>query len=130
MPSENRTDIYPAPLVDRSGRPSAITRLIILMIVLTGVAVFFSVFRHQLGDPFLLGLLGVLAMIGVAFLFAAAIGFVHFLPRTASDDLSKAFLDTMEHGIVVTDQKGRIVYVNGAYAEMTGAADAAVPDAQ
>src|SRR5690606_2690375 len=42
-----------------------------------------------------------------------------------SDDLSKAFLDTLEHGVVVTDQKGRIVYVNGAYAEMTGASTAA-----
>ncbi|MCO5066015.1 MAG: ATP-binding protein [Rhizobiaceae bacterium] len=124
MTSDNRTDIYTAPLIDRSGRPSAITRLIILMIVLTAAAVFFSMYRHQLGDPFLLGLLGVLAMIGVGFLFAAAIGFVHFLPRTASDDLSKAFLDSMDQGIVVTDQKGRIIYVNGAYAEMTGAASA------
>ncbi|MGC4025743.1 MAG: ATP-binding protein [Mesorhizobium sp.] len=125
MPSDTRTDAYPAPLVDRNGRPSAITRLIILMIVLTGAAVFFSIFRKQLGDPFLLGLLGVLAMIGVGFLFAAAIGFVHFLPRTASDDLSKAFLDSLEQGVVVTDQKGRIVYVNRAYAEMTGASTAA-----
>lgn len=124
MSTENRTETYPTPLVDRNGRPSAITRLIILMIVLTGAAVFFSIFRRQLGDPFLLGLLGVLAMIGVGFLFAAAIGFVHFLPRTASDDLSKAFIDSMEGGIVVTDQKGRIVYANGAYAEMTGAATA------
>ena len=38
-------------------------------------------FRERLGDPFLLGMLGVLAMIGVGYLFATAIGFVQIAPR-------------------------------------------------
>lgn len=125
MANDTRTDLQPPPLIDQSGRPSAITRLIILMIVLTGAAILFSIFRNQLGDPFLLGLLGVLAMIGVGYLFATAIGFVHFMPRSASDDLSKAFVDAMGHGLLVTDQRGRVYYANHAYAELTGATAAA-----
>lgn len=124
MANETRTDPQ-QPLIDQSGRPSAIMRLIILMIVLTGAAILFSIFRNQLGDPFLLGLLGVLAMIGVGYLFATAIGFVHFMPRSASDDLSKAFVDAMGHGLLVTDQRGRVYYVNRAYADLTGAATSA-----
>ncbi|TIL83057.1 MAG: PAS domain-containing protein, partial [Mesorhizobium sp.] len=74
---------------------------------------------------FLLGMLGVLAMIGVGFLFATAIGFVQITPRSTSDELSKAFVDSMSQGLLVTDTKGRVVYANRAYAEMTGAASAA-----
>ena len=53
------------------------------MVVLVGAGILFSIYRNQLGDPFLLGLLGVLAMIGVGYLFATAIGFIHFMPRSA-----------------------------------------------
>ncbi len=123
MANDTRTDLQ-TPLIDQTGRPSAITRLVILMVVLTGAAILFSIFRNQLGEPFLLGLLGVLAMIGVGYLFATAIGFVHFMPRSASDDLSRAFVDAMGHGLMVTDQRGRIYYVNRAYADLTGASTA------
>src|SRR5690606_29780688 len=92
--------------------------------VLTGAAVAFSVYEDRLGDPFLLGMLGVLAMIGVGFLFATAIGFVRIAPRTGSE-LARHFVDSMPAGLVITDGKGRIVYANRAWAEMSGATSAA-----
>lgn len=125
MAKETRGDFYPVPIVDQNTRPGAVARLIIFIVVLTGAAVVFGLFRERLGDPFLLGMLGVLAMIGVGFLFATAIGFVQIAPRSTGDELSKAFVDSMSQGLLVTDTKGRVIYANRAYAEMTGAASAA-----
>jgi two-component system cell cycle sensor histidine kinase/response regulator CckA len=125
MAKEARGDFYPVPIVDQSTRPGAVTRLIIFILVLIVAAIFFALFRERLGDPFLLGLLGVLAMIGVGFLFATAIGFIQVAPRSSGDELSKAFVDSMGQGLLVLDNKGRIVYANRAYAEMTGATSAA-----
>ncbi|MDX8464550.1 response regulator [Mesorhizobium sp. VK23B] len=124
MAKETRGDFYPVPIVDQNTRPGAVARLIIFIVVLTGAAVVFGLFRERLGDPFLLGMLGVLAMIGVGFLFATAIGFVQIAPRSTGDELSKAFVDSMSQGLLVTDTKGRVIYANRAYADMTGAASA------
>ncbi|MGX8013999.1 cell cycle histidine kinase CckA [Mesorhizobium sp. ORM8.1] len=125
MAKEARGDFYPVPIVDQNTRPGAVTRLIVFIVVLTGAAIVFGLFRERLGDPFLLGMLGVLAMIGVGFLFATAIGFVQIAPRSTGDELSKAFVDSMSQGLLVTDTKGRVVYANRAYADMTGAESAA-----
>ncbi|MEQ1952433.1 cell cycle histidine kinase CckA [Mesorhizobium sp. CN2-181] len=124
MAKDTRGDFYPAPIVDQGTRPGAITRLIIFIVVLTGAAIVFGIFRERLGDPFLLGMLGVLAMTGVGFLFAAAIGFVQIASRSTTDELSKSFIDSMAHGLIVTDSKARVIYANRAYADMTGASSA------
>jgi two-component system, cell cycle sensor histidine kinase and response regulator CckA len=125
MSRETRNDFYPAPIVDQDMRPGVVTRLIVFFLVLSCASVVFAIFRERLGDPFLLGMLGVLAMIGVGYLFATAIGFVQFAPRSTNDELSKAFADTMAQGLIVTDLKGRVIYANRAYADMTGATNAA-----
>ena len=125
MAKETGGEFYPSPMVDQDTRPGAVTRLIIFIIVLTGTAIAFAIFRERLGDPFLLGMLGILAMIGVGYLFATAIGFIQIAPRSTGDELAKSFVDSMSQGLVVTDQKGRVVYANRSYAEMTGAANVA-----
>ncbi|MGB3501113.1 MAG: response regulator [Mesorhizobium sp.] len=125
MATDKSRDFYPAPIVDENTRPGALKRLIIFIVVLTISGVIFSISRNSLGDPFLLGMLGILAMIGVGYLFATAIGFVQIAPRSTSDELSKAFVDSMRQGLVVTDMRGRIVYANRAYADLTGVATAA-----
>ena len=125
MAREARGDFYPIPIVDQNTRPGAVVRLIVFVVVLTGAAIVFGIFRERLGDPFLLGMLGVLAMIGVGYLFATAIGFVQIAPRSTTDELSKAFIDSMGQGLLVTDAKARVVYANRAYGEMTGATSAA-----
>ncbi|MBN9271920.1 MAG: hybrid sensor histidine kinase/response regulator, partial [Mesorhizobium sp.] len=101
MARETRGDFYPVPIVDQNTRPGAVTRLVIFILVLTVAAIVFGIFRERFGDPFLLGMLGVLAMIGVGFLFAAAVGFLQFSPRSSGDELSKAFVDSMGQGLLV-----------------------------
>jgi two-component system cell cycle sensor histidine kinase/response regulator CckA len=114
----------PAPIVDQSTRPGAIARLLIFVIILTVAAIAFALLRDRLGDPVLLGLLGVLAMIGVGYLFATAIGLIQIAPRSTAEILARSFVDSMGHGLVVTDLRGRIVYANASYAAMTGATSA------
>ncbi|MEO3385752.1 ATP-binding protein [Mesorhizobium sp. CAU 1741] len=125
MARETGVEARPAAIVEQSARPGAITRLLIFIVILVISATLFAVFRERLGDPLLLGLLGILAMIGAGFLFTAAIGFIHIAPRSTADEMSRSFVDTMGQGLLVTDVKGRIVYANEAYAQMTGATSAA-----
>ncbi len=116
--------LYPAPMIDETMRPGPVARLLIFAAVLTAAAVAFFLFREQLEEPVLLAFLGLLAMIGVGYLFATVVGIVKVAPRSASDELSRAFVDTMAHGLVVTDSRDRIIYANRAWATLTGAVDA------
>ncbi|GHD10012.1 cell cycle histidine kinase CckA [Tianweitania populi] len=125
MAKDQKETVSTAPIVDQNTRPGTVTRLLIFIGVLVVAAFIFTIFRDRLGDPFMLGMLGMLAMIGVGYLFATAIGFVQIAPRSSTDDLSKAFVDTMGQGLLVTDAKNRVLYANRSYADMTGTTSAA-----
>lgn len=116
MAKRTGSGLQQLPIVDQGSRPGPVTRLVVFTIVLAVAAVVFTLFRDRLGDQFLLGLLGVLAMIGTGYLFATAIGFIQISPRSAGDELAKAFVDSMGQGLLVTDPKGSVVYANAAYA--------------
>ncbi|WP_040855474.1 response regulator [Phyllobacterium sp. YR531] len=120
MSQETNSDLYPEPIIANTKSNKAGLRLILLGIALVGISVLYFIYRDQLGQQFLLGLLGLLAMTGVFYLFGSAINVIQFTPRGTSDELTRAFVDTYPEGTVVCDQKGRIVYANRAYAEMTG----------
>ncbi|MCB5200871.1 response regulator [Neorhizobium sp. T786] len=113
---------YEAPLVERSGRSGTVIRILLLALVLIGVAVGFVFFQHALDNEIVLGILGILAMVGIFFLVSSVIGFVEVMPQSRSDVLSRGFLANHPDGILVTDAKGRIVYANAAYGRLTGAA--------
>ncbi|MBC7338137.1 MAG: hypothetical protein H5U01_17945, partial [Clostridia bacterium] len=59
------------PLVDRATRSGTALRVILLAFVLLAAAVGFVVFRGQLDNEIVLGLLGILAMMGIFFIVAA-----------------------------------------------------------
>jgi two-component system cell cycle sensor histidine kinase/response regulator CckA len=114
----------PEPIIDQNPRRSGAGRLLALGGVLIAAGTAFVVLRDRIGDQSLLFALGVFAMIGIFYLFASVIGFIQISPKTASDSLSKAFLDSQPQGVVIVDKRDRIVYANRAYAEITGAASA------
>ncbi|SSC66520.1 cell cycle histidine kinase CckA [Ciceribacter selenitireducens] len=109
------------PLVDRATRSGTALRVILLAFVLLAAAVAFVVFRGQLDNEIVLGLLGILAMMGIFFIVAAVIGFVEVMPQSHSDTLARSFLASQPDGILITDADGRVIYANGAYGRMTGA---------
>ena len=78
-------------------------RLLLLGLLLIGVSLLYFLFREQLGQAFLLGLLGVLAMTGVFYLFGSAVNIIQFAPHGADLELSQAFVDSLPEGTIITD---------------------------
>ena len=118
-------------LGDMGNRPSAAVRLLILGVASLGAAIFLFFYRENLNETFLLVMLGLLAMVGVFYLFASAIGFVEFARSDQAEDVGRAYADAMADGVCILNEKGSIVYSNKAYGEMigaTGAEDLQAPD--
>src|SRR3954471_5393093 len=107
--------------VDRTDRIGGVGRLLILACGLVGAAIAFAVLGKDKAQPFVLGLLGILSMVGVFTLFAGAIGLIRLSGRSQGNPIAKALIDSMGEGLLVTDKEGRIVYANAAYATLTGA---------
>ncbi len=116
--------VRPEPLVDRPGRITGTGRLIILAFGLVGVSLGLTLMSPAEAQPFVLGLLAVLAVIGVFALLGAAIGLVRFGGRGQDDDLGKMFMGAMGEGVLITGRDGGIIYANRAYADLIGAKEA------
>jgi len=125
MAKNSGGEIEMSPVVDQTARTGVVLRLTIFVVVLTVAALLFALFQESLGETYLLIVLAILAMIGVGFLFALTIGFVQIAPRATGEELSRAFIDSMNEGLLVTDARGRILYANRAYATLTGATSSA-----
>src|SRR3954467_4243431 len=113
--------------VDRSERPGHIGLLLLLAGVLVGAAVGLRFVTAEQAQPLILGLLALLAMAGVFFLFALAIGAVQFAGQGARNDLTKLMADTAGEGLVVADDDGGIVYANENYMALAGGGGARPP---
>lgn len=109
------------PMADRRARSGTVLRILLLAIVLIAVAVGFVALKDSLNNEIVLGVLGVLSMLGIFFLVSSVIGFVEVMPQSKSDSMARKFLSTYPEGTLITDIKGRIVYANATYCEMTGA---------
>ncbi len=108
-------------IIDRSGKTPGMGRLLFLGVILISVAGLFVVLDKSVASQLVFPVLGILAMIGVFFLFAFALGIVHLSSKVRGEEFAKSFVDGMDTGTLVTDQEGRILYANRAYSEITGA---------
>ncbi|MGL4199673.1 MAG: PAS domain-containing protein, partial [Allorhizobium sp.] len=109
------------PLVDRRGGVGMALRILLLALVLIAASAAFIFFRDQLDNQIVLGVLGILAMMGIFFIVSAVIGFVEVMPQSNSDTLARRFLGSQPDGTLITDAEGRVVFANAAYGAMTGA---------
>ncbi len=121
MVSENGNSAHASPVVDRDSRPGEALRLLVLGLVLICVAALFFLFGDRLDEGFRLGILGIFAMVGIFYLFASVIGIIRIAPRSTSNEMSRALLDSSGEGTVVSDERGRIIYANKSYADICGA---------
>src|SRR3972149_7354868 len=92
------------PVTDRSERISGIGRLIVLAFGLVGVSIGFALIEPDRAEPFVLGVLGLLAVVGVVTLLASAIGLIRFAGRGQGDDLGRALLAATGEGGLITDR--------------------------
>jgi two-component system, cell cycle sensor histidine kinase and response regulator CckA len=120
MAPETSDPALPPPVVNQEARPGEVMRLLSLGLVLMAVAALFFLFGDRLGEQFRLGLLGIFAMVGVFYLFASVIGIIRIAPRSTGNEMARSLLDGAGEGAVVSDERGRIVYANKAYADICG----------
>ncbi|MFD1744087.1 cell cycle histidine kinase CckA [Rhizobium helianthi] len=115
---------YDAPLVDRGQRSGTVLRLLVLALVLIGVSIAFVVFKQAMDNEMVLGVLGILAMVGIFFIVSSIIGLVEVMPQSRSDEFASNYLGSHPDGILITDDRGRILYANASYGRLTGATKA------
>ncbi len=110
----NRTRQDRAPLRRLIGFAAAMVASVALAIIL-----------REEAAPLVLGVFALLAAIGVAALFAAAAGFLHFglKAQPGLPDLSRLYAEHATHGVAVTSKDGSTIYANPAYRQLAGAAD-------
>ena len=106
----------------RRGGSIVLVLLVAAGIVATAVALM-TLGRAQ-AQPYILGLLALLSMVGLFSLFAFAAGIIRFADRAADDPVRGSIADHAYDGLAVTDPKGHIIYSNAAYLALTGAASA------
>jgi two-component system, cell cycle sensor histidine kinase and response regulator CckA len=126
MTAELDNDPSPEPFAAhepaRRGGSIVLVLLVAGGIVATAVALM-TIGRAQ-AQPYILGLLALLAMIGLFNLFAFAAGIIRFADRAADDPVKGRIADQAYDGLAVTDSRGHVVYSNTAYLALTGAATA------
>ena len=101
---------------------------ILLVLLVAGGIVAAAVALMTLGrtqaQPYIVGLLALLAMVGLFNLFAFAAGMIRFADRASDDPVMGRIADHAFDGLAVTDPRGHVVYFNAAYLAITGAASA------
>jgi two-component system cell cycle sensor histidine kinase/response regulator CckA len=101
---------------------------IVLVLLVAGAIVAVAIALMTIGraqaQPYILGLLALLAMAGMFNLFAFAAGIIRFADRGADDPVMSRIADQAYDGLAVTDPRGHVVYSNAAYLALTGAATA------
>ncbi|MEH3119303.1 MAG: response regulator [Methylorubrum populi] len=106
--------------IDRSERPGRVGLLLMLAGLLVGAAVGLSFVANEQAQPLILALLALLAMAGVFFLFALAIGALQLAGPASRDDITRAIVDAAPAGKLVVEDNGRMIYANEAYMRLAG----------
>src|ERR1700691_524692 len=121
-------DIDPSPAPMTAHEPARRSGSIVLVLLVAGgivaAAIALMSIGHAQAQPYILGLLALLAMVGLFNLFAFAAGIIRFADRAADDPVTSRIADHAYDAIAVTDPRGHVVYSTAAYLALTGAATA------
>ncbi|MEO1065869.1 MAG: ATP-binding protein [Pseudomonadota bacterium] len=110
----------PSPAATRS-KPGGVGLLILTGAVVVGIIGALIYLGENLAGPFLLFLLGLFAIVGIFTLFAGAVGLLRFGEAAPSAELDYPLLQSLEGAHLLTDEKGRTVFADRAYAQLIGA---------
>ena len=91
-----------------------------IFVVAAAGAVVFGLLASGSGEPLLLTLISVLAMLGLFFLFGVAAGHVRIGSRMPVGDVLKAAADAIEDPQMITSADGTALYANPAFDVMFG----------
>src|SRR5258705_10067888 len=124
MTAETDHDLsrHPATAQEPARRGGSIILVLLVVGGIVAVAIVVMTIGRAQAQPYILGLLALLAMVGLFSLFAYAAGIIRFADRTADDPVKGRIADLAYDGLAVTDPGGHVVYSNAAYLVLTGAA--------
>src|SRR5437764_4753629 len=108
----------PPPTGRRGG---SVLLVLLVALAVVGAALAFMWLGRARAEPYILGSLALLAMLGLFMLFALAAGIVQFADRSVDDPVIRKVADGAFDGVVVTDPRGHVLYANPAYLALTGA---------
>src|SRR3954451_13576969 len=123
MTAETDHDLTREPVAahEPSPRSGSIALVLLVAAGLVAVAVGLMTLGRAQAQPYILGILAVLAMVGLFNLFAFAAGIIRFVDRNLDDPVMGRIADHAFDGLAVTDPRGHVVYSNAAYLTLTGA---------
>lgn len=109
------------PLRPARMRSSGIGMLMLIGLVVAGLIGTFLYIGEEKAEPFLLFLLGALAVVGIFTLFASAVGLVRFGASSEMESLDYACLESLDDAHIVTGHDDRIIFADASYAKLIGA---------
>ncbi|MDB5627118.1 MAG: cell cycle control histidine kinase CckA [Tardiphaga sp.] len=103
-------------------RSGSILLVLLVAGAIVAAAIAFMTLGRSQAQPYILGMLALLAMVGLFTLFASAAGLVRLADRRIDDPVMRLITDHAFDGVAVTDARGHVTYANSAYLTLTGAA--------
>ena len=107
---------------DRKGSPALVLAFAVLFV---SAAIASTFLPPEQAGRVTIGLLAILAVVGVVALFAYAVGFIQLSGQASRDDITRQIADSAGEGLLVTQGDSRVIYANEAYMAMSGARDPA-----
>ena len=92
----------------------------IALIVAAAAALVFGLLASGSGEPLLLTVIAVLAMLGMFLIFGVAAGHIRIGARLAPGDLLKAAADASDQPQIIAQLDGNVIYANSAINDMFG----------
>jgi two-component system cell cycle sensor histidine kinase/response regulator CckA len=122
--TDNDPSRQPIAVHEPPRRSGSIVLVLAVAVCLVAVAVALMTLGRTQAQPYILGILALLAMVGLFNLFAFAAGIIRFANRSADDPIIRHIADHAFDGLAVSDPRGHVIYSNAAYLALTGAASA------
>jgi two-component system cell cycle sensor histidine kinase/response regulator CckA len=110
-----------APVHEPPRRGGSIFLVLLVAGGIVAAAIWLMTLGRAQAQPYILGFLALLAMIGLFSLFAFAAGIIRFAGGATEDPIARPIADHAFDGIAVTDSRGHVIYANAAYLALTGA---------
>lgn len=107
---------------ERAGSPSLV---LLFAALLVAAAIAFSVLPREEAGDLIIGLLALLAAIGIFALFGYAVGLFQIAGKAARNDATRLVCDTSPEGVLIADAAGKFLYANEAYLKLSRARGAA-----
>ncbi len=120
-------DTYPDPLLARPRSSSNLWRVLALAGFFIAAAIAITLLADRIPPDAMLLALGLLAVVGVFGLFGLAAGLFRLVGGDETRTVSRAVIDSLPFGAVVSDREGKITYANAQYGAFPGSVADGMP---